>query len=192
MNLRRRNAYILLIAVVIIWGIASPVIKFTLEGIDPLPFITYRLFISAVFSVIFFAYKFQKGKKFHQLKAHLPLSIVYGLLAVPIGLGLLFFGLDNTTVLDMTLISVISPLIVTLGGSYFFRDHVTRREKIGIAIVLIGVLLNSFYPIIKSEGLRLTANIILFAYLLSDASSILISKKTAKYKIKSANLTNLL
>ena len=47
----------MLLAVVVIWGVAGPVIKFTLEGIDPLPFFSYRLAISAVISIFFFLAK---------------------------------------------------------------------------------------------------------------------------------------
>ena len=100
-------------------------------------------------------------------------------------------GLDNTTVLDLTLIGIIGPIVVLLGGALFFHEHITKREKVGITIVLIGVLLNSLFPIIKSEGIRLTANILLLSYLVADSSSILIAKKLSRYNIKSANLTNL-
>ena len=191
MSPKRVKAYIYLLLVALIWGIAGPVIKFTLKGIDPLPLISYRLAISAVISIIFFILKINRGKKFRQLRVHLPLALLYGFLAVPAALGLLFVGLDNTTVLDLTLIGIIGPIVVLLGGALFFHEHITKREKVGITIVLIGVLLNSLFPIIKSEGIRLTANILLLSYLVADSSSILIAKKLSRYNIKSANLTNL-
>src|SRR3970040_1182061 len=105
MSPNRLKAYFSLILVAAIWGAAGPVIKFTLEGIDPLPFLSYRF------------------------------AILYGLLAVPISLGILFIGLDKTTVLDLTLIGVAGPLIVTAGGALFFHDHITHKERIGISIV---------------------------------------------------------
>ncbi|OGM27291.1 hypothetical protein A2962_01930 [Candidatus Woesebacteria bacterium RIFCSPLOWO2_01_FULL_39_61] len=191
MNPQRLRAYTYLLLTAAIWGIAGPVIKFTLKGIDPLPFISYRLAISAVISIIFFILKIKRGKKFRQLMTHLPLVLLYGFLAVPAALGLLFVGLDNTTVLDLTLIGIIGPIVVLLGGALFFHEHITKKERVGITIVLIGVLLNSLFPIIKSEGIRLTANILLLSYLIVDSSSILIAKKLSRYKIKSANLTNL-
>ena len=190
MNPHRLKAYLMLLTVAAIWGTAGPIIKYTLSGIDPLPFLTYRLSISAVFALCFFIYKYLQGKKFRRLKAHLPLVIIYGLLAAPISLGILFIALDYTTVLDLVLISVISPLIVTAGGSIFFKDHITKREKIGISIVIIGVLLNSLYPVIKSEGLKFSANILLLINLIADSASILVAKKATQFKIQSANLTN--
>lgn len=191
MNPRRLRAYLILISVAAIWGAAGPIIKYTLGGIDPLPFLTYRFAISSIFSMAFFAFKLNKGKKFRQLKANFPLVLLYGFLAAPVALGILFTGLDKTTVLDLTLIGVISPIVVTVGGVLFFRDRITHRERLGIAIVLLGVVINSIYPIFKSEGVRLTGNLILILYLFADTSSILIAKRIVQKKVKSANLTNL-
>ena len=192
MSNRRLKAYLMLLAVVVIWGVAGPVIKFTLEGIDPLPFIVYRLGISAVISLVFFGHKIKQGKKFNQLRAHFPLALVYGFLAVPVALGTLFYALDETTVLDLTLVGVMGPLLSLAGGAYFFKDHITKKQKTGIVIVIIGVVLNSFYPLFeKGSEIRLTGNILLFAYLLTDSASVLIAKRSLRLKIKSANLTNL-
>lgn len=192
MNPNRLRSYIYLLIVAAIWGAAGPVIKFTLEGIDPLPFLAYRFTIASIFSIGFFLVKLSQGKKFKQLKANLPLAVIYGFLAVPVALGILFVGLDRTTVLDLTLIGVIGPMMVTAGGAIFFRDHITSREKAGIAIVLLGVFLNSFLPIFRSDSqARLTGNLILMLFLLADSSSILLAKKAVQRKIKSANLTNL-
>jgi drug/metabolite transporter (DMT)-like permease len=186
----RHKAYLYLIAVSAIWGAAAPVIKYTLEGIDPLPFLAYRFFIASILSIIIFGYKIYKGKKFRQFKANFNMVIVYGFLAVPFALGVLFFGLDKTTVLDLTLVGVIGPMIVTAGAAVFFRDRITKRERIGIAILLIGVIFNSLFPIIKNNDVRLTGNLMLLLYLLADSSSILIAKKAVRKKMKSVNLTN--
>jgi drug/metabolite transporter (DMT)-like permease len=192
MSPRRIKAYLILLFVVVIWGIAGPVIKYTLGGIDPLPFLVYRLAISSAVSVVFFARKIKRGKKFHHLRAHFPLALLYGTLAVTLGLGSLFFALKDTTVLDLTLITVLDPLLALAGGAYFFRDHITKKEKIGISVVLLGVALNSFYPFFTGGStIRFTGNILLFVYILSDSSSILIAKRSLRSKIKSANLTNL-
>ncbi len=192
MSQQRNRAYLYLILAAFIWGAAAPIIKFTLEGIDPVPFLAYRFGIAGIFSSIFFVLKIINGKKFHQLKKHFKLALVYGILAVPFGLGVLFFGLDKTTVLDLSLIGAIAPLIVTLGGSVFFHDHITSREKRGISVVLLGVFINTFVPIFtSSDSIRFSGNLLLLFYLISDAAAILISKRAVKDKIKSSNLTNM-
>jgi drug/metabolite transporter (DMT)-like permease len=190
MNPHRLKSYLILISVAAIWGAAGPIIKFTLEGIDPLPFLAYRFALSAIFSLIFFGRKFKSGKKFRQFRENFPLVLIYGLLAAPIALGILFIGIDKTTVLDLSLIGIIGPMIVVAGGALFFRDRITKREKTGIAIVLIGVIINSIYPIFKSEGVRLTGNLLLLLYLFADTGSVLLAKRVVQKKVKSANLTN--
>lgn len=188
----RNRAYRYLILVAIIWGVAGAVIKYTLGGIDPLPFLAYRFTISALFSLAFFCRKIHRGKKFKQFRANFALVAVYGLLAAPIALGILFYGLKNSTVLDLTLVGVIGPLIVTAGGALFFRDTITKKERVGILIVITGVLLNSFYPLMSSTTrVALSGNILLLAFLITDASSVLIAKRVVRKKVKSANITNM-
>ena len=188
----RLKAYFYLIAVAGIWGAAGPIIKFTLGGIDPLPFLAYRFTIAAIFSALFFLVKVTRGKKFKKLRANFSLALIYGVLAVPFALGTLFAGLDKSTVLDMTLIGIVGPLVVTAGSVFFFRESITKREKKGIAIVLLGVILNSFFPLFFSpQSSKLTGNLLLLLFLLGDSASILIAKRAVQKKIKSANLTNL-
>ncbi|MBN1168278.1 DMT family transporter [Candidatus Woesebacteria bacterium] len=190
MTSHRKKAYIFLIITAALWGAASPIIKFTLGGIDPLPFLAYRFLIAGFLSISIFSFKLIKGKKFRHFRANFWQVFLYGLLAVPLALGILFFGLDKTTVLDMTLIGVIGPMVVTLGASLFFHDKITSREKVGITIVLAGAILNSLFPLLSKNGSRLTGNILLLLYLLSDAGSVLLSKKIVRKKVKSVNLTN--
>lgn len=184
------RAYIYLILVAAIWGCASPIIKFTLGGLDPLPFLAYRFLIAGIISVFIFSYKLSKGKKFKHFKANFGKVVIYGILAVPLALGILFAGLDKTTVLDLSLIGVIGPMVVTLGASLFFHDRITKREKLGISIVLAGAVLNSLYPLLGKNDTQLTGNILLLIYLFSDAGSVLLAKKAVRKKIKSENLTN--
>lgn len=189
MTAHRLRAYAYLTLVAAIWGAAGPVIKFTLGGIDPLPFLSYRFAVAGTFSIIFFLVK---GLRLPKPRISLPWVILYGLLAVPIALGTLFTGLDKSTVLDLTLIGVLGPLVVTLGGAILFHDHVTRREKIGIAIVLVGALLNAFSPAFtESTDIRLTGNLFLLTFLLADSGSTLVAKSAVKHKIKSSTLTNM-
>src|SRR3990172_7798519 len=192
MTERRLRAYIYLLLVAGIWGAAGPIIKFTLQAIDPLPFLAYRFTIAAIFSIIFFLVKIQKGKKFNKIRANLPLALLYGFLAVPLSLGILFVGLDKSTILHFTIISVIGPLIVTAGGALFYHDHITHKERVGISIVLIGVILSTFIPLLYNQSdLKLTGNLLLMLYLFADGGSILLAKHLVQMKIKSANLTNL-
>jgi len=189
---KRIRAYLFLLLVAIIWGLAGPVIKFTLQALPPIIFLAYRFAISSLISLIFFTVKIAKGKRFRKLRKNFRLSLLYSFMAIPFALGALFLGLEKSTVLDLSIIGAVGPLMTTMGGWIFFHEHITRKERVGILIVLAGVFINSFLPIIlDSQDLRLSGNLLLLAYLFADSSSILIAKRVIRKGVKSENLTNL-
>ncbi|MBU0572305.1 DMT family transporter [Patescibacteria group bacterium] len=189
MKSHRLKAYIYLLIVAVIWGAAGPIIKYTLQEISPLPFLAYRFAISAVFSILFFILF---GVKFPKPKENLPLVLIYGLMAFPIALGVLFLGLEKTTVLDMTLISLLAPLLVAIGGVVFFKEHVTNREKTGIAIVVSGAIFTAISPIIMDhQVLRLSGNLLIGLFLLAESIAVLIAKQVARKKVPSLTLINI-
>lgn len=187
MTAHRTKAYIYLLLVAGIWGAAGSVIKFTLKGLDPVSFLAYRFLIASIFSVVYFLvtkYKFPKG-------TFLP-SVLYGFLAFPVALGLLFLGLSKTTVLDTTLIGLISPLLLIFGGAIIFRDHVTRREKLGILIVLLGSLFSTLFPVFNGiSKSNLSGNALIYMFLIADASSSLLAKSLSRKNVDSLALVNL-
>jgi len=189
MTAHRTKAYIYLIIVAIIWGVASSVIKFTFQGISPLPFLSYRFGIAAIVSVIYFLLV---RPKFPNPGKTIPLSIFYGFLAYTVALGLLFLGLEKTTVLDLTLITLLIPLLVVACGAIFFREHITKREKSGILIVLAGSLITAFYPMLagKSNG-EFSGNMILLAFMIADVGAIIVAKKLVQMKVNSLSLVSL-
>jgi len=176
----------MLIGVAAIWGFATPILKFTLGGISPFPFLVYRFAISAIFAFVFLLIS---GTKIPNLKKNiLPIS-VYGILAFTLALTFLFLGLDSSNVLDLTLIGLAGPLVVTAGGVLFFHDKITHKERIGISIAVLGVLINSVYPIFTNTSVRLTGNILLILFLLLDSSAVLYSKKLVRHKLPPVGIT---
>lgn len=190
MTSHRIRAYIYLLIVALIWGIAGPVIKFTLSGIDPLPFLSYRFLISALIALVYFSIK---GFRFPNFKKTFLLTLLYGILAFPVALLILFLGLNKTGVLEMSLITLLGPLLVTAGGVLFFKDHVTKRERLGIFIVLIGTLFSTFYPLLNGEStkIELSGNVLILIFLLIDSAATLLSKKLLKLDASPVVLVNL-
>jgi len=189
MKPHRLKAYIYLLIMAAIWGAAGPVIKFTLQGIPPFPFLAYRFAISAIFSVLFFTIF---GIKLPKPKQNLPLILLYGLMAFSIALGALFLGLEKTTVLDMTLLTLLGPLLVTVGGVIFFKDHITKQEKTGIAIIVSGATFTAISPIIMNhETLKLSGNFLIILFLFADSIAILMAKRLVRQNIPSLTLTNI-
>lgn len=146
----RFKAYIVLLITAIIWGIASPVIKHTLQFIKPFPFLFWRFLItSLVFLPIFVIYKKRKSIKLSFRKI-IKLSIL-GFLGTTLSLGLLFAGYQYTTAIDGSLIYSLAPLIVVVGGAIFLREEITKMEKIGTAIAFLGSIIIVIQPVLEGN-----------------------------------------
>ena len=189
MNPARVRAYIELLIVSAIWGIAGPVIKYTLGGFDSLTFLTYRFGLSSIIAIASFVI----------LKTRLPKDrktlwdlITYGFLTSTVALGFLFFGLENTTVLDMSLITLATPILITVAGVVFLSEHVTKREKIGMAIALAGTFLTIIEPLIQHSGgaLRLSGNVLIVGYLITTAWTAVLAKEVLRAGVSPLTITN--
>ena len=186
----RIKAYFLILLVTAIWGVASPVIKYTLNGFDPLTFLTYRFAISSVISIIIFL---NIGFKLPKEFKNIVLLIIYGLLASSVSLALLFFGLQNTTVLDSSLITLSDPLLISIAGVYFLKERISKREKIGIGIAILGTLLTIVEPLIQNGNghLRLSGNIMIIAYAIVVAGTAVLGKILLRRGVEASTMTAL-
>lgn len=146
----RFKAYIVLLLTAIIWGIASPVIKYTLGFIQPFSFLFWRFLITSfVFLPIFAIYKRKKSIKLSPKKI-VNLSIL-GFLGTTLSLGLLFAGYKYTTAIDGSLIYSLAPLIVVVGGAIFLKEQITRMERVGTLIALLGSIIIIIQPILEGN-----------------------------------------
>jgi drug/metabolite transporter (DMT)-like permease len=189
MNPHRLRAYFLLIIVSIIWALAGPIIKYTLGVLPPIVFLTYRFAISSIFgslTLIFTGVHLPKNPKlwFHIL--------IYSFFTSTLTLGLLFLGLEKTTVIDMSLISITGPLLITIAGVIFLKEHVTKREKIGLLIALGGMSITVIEPIIAGNGFsKFSGNFLIVLYLLANTVSIVYLKILLRQNVKPYVLTNI-
>lgn len=175
MNPYRLHAYSLLLLVSVIWGIAGAVIKYTLGAFPPLVFLTYRFGIASVAAILSF---FIFGFKIPKDKNVLLISAFYGFLTSTVALGLLFFGTDETTAIDATLISATAPITIAAAGAIFLREHITGREKIGITIAFLGTMITILEPIIKNgtSFAGLGGNLLVFASVITGTATAVLAK----------------
>lgn len=190
MSPARVRAYFLLLLVTVIWAVAVIVLKFTLGGITPLPFLTYRFIISAIIGII--AIFMYKGKLPRSGKTWIAITI-YSFLSTTFALGLLFLGLDRTTVLDLSLLTLVGPLLSEVAGVIFLKEKITKLEKIGTVIAFSGALLTIIEPILESGASfgGLTGNLLILSYMLGDTASIIMLKKLIKNDISPVILTHI-
>ncbi|HJX59500.1 MAG TPA: DMT family transporter [Patescibacteria group bacterium] len=191
MNSARLRAYLLLTFTAVLWGLAGPIIKLTLGEISSFPFLVYRFGLSSVFALIYaFATHFRHIPRKFDL---LLFVLAYAFLNSTVALGFLFEGLEKTTVLDMSLISMFGPLLISAAGVKFLNEKITKREKIGIAIAFIGTFFTVIEPIIISgDGFgKITGNLLILASLIVAAIVTVLDKKLLRDGVDPTFLANI-
>lgn len=152
----RKLACLALLISAIIWGIAPPVIKNTLQYVSPVSFLFFRFLLASLFVLIPVIIKIKKTKP---AKKEILFYLFLGFLCTPLNLLLLFWGINETTAINASLISIVSPILIILGGSIFLKEKVTRMELAGTALAVAGTLLTVVQPMLDSE-LNVSKNII--------------------------------
>lgn len=187
----RYTAYFLLLIVSMIWGIAGPVIKFTLGSFPPIIFLTYRFALASALGATIWAIR---PPKFRADGRTIPHIILHSVLAVPLGLGLLFFGFDKTSSLSGSVISAIGPIMVAIAGMVLLKEHITKPERVGVALALIGTLIIIFGPILGTNGhplISFEGNLLIIASLMADAFATVIAKVSLRNRVPAIVLTNI-
>ncbi len=192
MNPARLHAYIYLVITSFIWGIAAIVIKLTLKGIEPLAFLTYRFALSAIIGSLFLLGNRSSVIKLFKDKKILLTAIIYSLLATTIALGFLFIGLGKTTVLNLSLVDLTGPIMVAIFGVIFLKEHFTKQEKLGSIIAVTGALITLIGPSLLQDkfGSTLLGNLLIFLYVLTDATSSIFLKKLLRLEFSAFFLVN--
>ncbi len=189
---RRTSAYLLLLLVSIIWGTASPVVKYTLQWFDPWIFLTYRFAISALIAL---PALWLTKTKFPTKSSDVGLVLITSIISAPLTLWLFFEALTKTTALSGSLFTATGPLLLVLGGAIFFHEKINEHERWGIAITIFGTLITAFSPLLfggqKDSLGPLEGNLIMFAAVIADMSAALLSKEAVKRNISPSLLAHM-
>lgn len=139
-------AHIGLVIVTLIWGAATPIIKYTLDYIPPFTFLFLRFLIVCLVLMpamitMLSNHKVDKRDYFN-----------FFLLGVfsQTSLAFTFLGLEYTTALDVTIISVLGSILAVAAGHYFYKEKVDNRIKWGLIIATIGTIVVVLEPILLS------------------------------------------
>lgn len=193
MNPARIRAYIELLIVAVIWGIAGPVIKLTLKDIPPDIFLFCRFAVASLVALpILMRHRAGRPKSFRLWS----ITLFYGFLNSTAGLGFLFWGIDKSTLLDTSLISLFGPILMMILGHFFLSEHLTKRMKIGSLITFFGATIIALEPIIiggqnSERGFdALLGNGLIFLSLVCGAFSGLLSKKLMRENVSPGFLAN--
>jgi drug/metabolite transporter (DMT)-like permease len=191
------KAYLLLLFVTAIWGAAGPIGKYATDVFDPIIFLTYRFFLSSLVLVplLFLIHP----KSFHSLSSLPPkklwLLLLSSLLGSTVQLLILFWGFSLTTSLDGTLIGTTSPLMTTIAGYWFLKEHITTQTKVGIGIAFLGSVVIILQPLLQSGALfsgSLTGNAIIFVSQIIWTIYLLLTKTELKEHFTPIFMTTLM
>jgi drug/metabolite transporter (DMT)-like permease len=153
---KRKKAYLALLTTAFIWGLAPPIIKYTLRFTSPLTFLFYRFLIVSLILLIPLVIKLIRQRPNINLCFQ---YLVLGFIGTPLTLLLLFFGMQKTSAISASLISIFTPILVILGGVIFLKEKVTRQERLGISLIFLGAFFSIIEPLFKN-GLHLNQNLI--------------------------------
>jgi len=143
---KRNKAYLVLLTTSVLWGFAVPIIKKSFESTTPLLFLAYRfIFVILLATIPFIIYQ----KKEARIKKPLKLLFI-GFLSFPLNLLLLFYGLQRTSAMEAALLAALNPILFHLGGFLVLKEKITKKEKLGLSVSVLGTLLVIFEPIFNN------------------------------------------
>lgn len=130
----RSQALLALTIASILWGITTPVLKWSLEGTPPFLFAFLRFLIAGV---VFYAIarptlKIQKN--------HIWILIISLFLGTSVHIMLAFYGIRLTTALNASFISMGSPFLTLVAGSLILREKMRKNLILGGLLGLVGML----------------------------------------------------
>lgn len=143
---KRSYAYALLLLNTILWGLSPPIIKVALNFVSINQFLFGRyLLASLIFLPIYFLTQKKTGLEIRNLK----LVILLALLGTPLTLIPLYEGIKLTSSIEASILTATGPLMIIIGGGIFLKERITRNEKLGLTVAILGTLLLILGPIIN-------------------------------------------
>ncbi len=172
--------YSAIIIAYVIWAAAGPVIKLTGQTVPPYTFLFLRLLIVCV---LIFPYTYRLLKTSSIVKQDYFKILLLGIFSQT-SLILVFVGLEYTTAIDATIISMLGPILSVLAGHYFYHEKINNHVKLGMVVATLGTLFVAVEPILNNRSfshdaeLRVFGNLLIVAYSLSFLLHIIWSKIT--------------
>ena len=183
----RNRAYIYILIAIILWGIAGPVIKYTLGYFDTVTFLTIRFGLTSLILVPFWIWT-ERHKKhlFPELNwRDWTILIIYSVTATTLELGLLFLGFAHTSAIEATLIFSTTPILIALAGYYFLKEHITKKERVGMFVAFIGTIIVVFGPV---SG-NLIGNLFVLLANVAKIVEVILLKKLLRHNLSPLFLT---
>lgn len=132
----------------IIWGIATPILKLTLQSIPPFTLAYLRFIIAlAIVMPIFFL----KGYWKKIYPSDLKQILLAGILGITLNIGLLFLGASFTTGVHISVLMATIPTFTVLAAVVFLQEKIKSHTIIGMIISFIGTIIIIGQPLLDRQ-----------------------------------------
>jgi len=133
---RELTAYLLLGAVVILWGVNWPIMKVGLAYISPMWFAVARVLLGGA---CIFALLAVQGRLHLPARRDLPIVISVGVLQIAVLLALMHTGIRYVDAGRSAVLAFTTPLWIGPLALVFLRERLTRKKLAGLALGLAGI-----------------------------------------------------
>lgn len=120
------------------WALSMIAVRLVRGDVPPLGLSFWRTLLALLIVLPFAVHRVRAD--WFALRKSWPILALLGFLLFVAGNGGLFVGLQNTTAINASLINSFEPILIVVVGALMFRDAVTIRQAIGVAVSLAGVL----------------------------------------------------
>jgi drug/metabolite transporter (DMT)-like permease len=173
----RTLAYAILLVNTALWGLAAPIIKYSFQFVSPSLFLFYRyVFAASIFLPIFLWYK-ARTKKHH---VNHTKTLLLALLGTPLCLLPLFYGLNQTTAIEASILESSSPIFTVLMCLLFLKETIKPKEWKGLALAIIGTFLIALEPLLYGHNqiqMSVQGNLLIILSNIIWTAFLLLSKK---------------
>lgn len=172
----RTFAYLILLLNTALWGFSAPIIKYSFQFISPSLFLFYRYLIAtAIFLPIFLIYRSRNHHRIDHFK-----TFFIALLGTPLCLLPLFYGLNQTTAIEASILESTSPIFTILMCIIFLKETLKPKEWKGLGLALLGTFMIALEPLITGHNhiqLSIEGNLLIILANIIWTIFILLSKK---------------
>ncbi len=183
--------YSALTTVTLLWALAGPIIRLTLQEVPPMHFLFFRFLIICL---ILLPATIIQLKKNPFKSEEIPTLIALGILSQS-SLALTFIGFQYAYALDASIISLITPVLAVAAGHYYYNEKINKKVKIGVLLAGLGTLIIIIEPFlingatIEEKELRFLGNILILTANLAFLVYTLWSKYAEGARSKRMNRT---
>src|SRR3989344_9125359 len=142
----------------VIWGMAFPIFKWTLDVLPPFTFSFLRFYLGALIILPFVI------KQLNVRREDILKLITLSIFSITLQIPLLFFGLKLSPSINAPIIIAAGPILLIFASIIFLKEKINLKVLFGTFISLFGVLAIILRPILEN-GLSggILGNLLIFS-----------------------------